>query len=157
VAEELETLGAYLTLIEARFGDRLTCTVHVARDATQLGIPPFLLQPLVENAVRHGSVRDFGHSNILIGISLDDTRLRIRIENDIDPQSTVGEDVTAGPARTGTGLATTRDRLALLYGDAASLDAQAREGRFVVAVELPARAAVAALETPIAAHANAHR
>jgi two-component system, LytTR family, sensor kinase len=135
VHEELDTLRAYLTFIEARFGDRVRCTVDVDRNADDLAVPAFLLQPLVENAVRHGTSADYSDSSILISIKQVDTRLVVDVENDaIDSPLT---------PRVGTGLGTTRDRLHLMYGDRATFDAAVRDGRFCVHITIPA--------TPIAA------
>ena len=52
--EEIETLRAYLAFVEARFGDRVRCTLDVAASCGAMAIPPLLLQPLAENAVVHG-------------------------------------------------------------------------------------------------------
>jgi two-component system LytT family sensor kinase len=150
VGEELETLNAYLTFVEARFGDRLRCTIDVDSDTRQLAIPAFLLQPLAENAVRHGASLEYGSTSIIIHIWCNDGRLLIDVENAVDGPA--GE-----PARTGTGLGTTRDRLRLLYGDAATLTTDAGDGRFRVTVDLPARAIAALPPMHDAVHANADR
>jgi len=132
VDEELEMLRAYLTFVEARFGDQLRCELHVDESANALAIPAFLLQPLVENAVRHGASAESGHTEILITVTHKADRLRVVVENDIDEASQ--------PApRVGTGLGTSRDRLRLMYGSAATFSAGAETGRFRVQVELPAR------------------
>jgi hypothetical protein len=55
LAEELEMLSAYLALVAARFGDRITCDVESALACHAMGVPPLLLQPLAENAVVHGA------------------------------------------------------------------------------------------------------
>jgi LytS/YehU family sensor histidine kinase len=92
------------------------------------------LQPLVENAVRHGASLEFGRSEVVVDIARTGDDLRIVVENDVGGNAT-------GPARVGTGLGATRDRLRLLYGDAADLHAAAEDGRFRVTVRLPARVA----------------
>ena len=109
VAEELETLRAYLAFVEARFGDRVRCRLDVAPGATSIAVPAFLLQPLVENAVRHGASAEYGSGDILVRITRSNARLEVVVEND----------VVAAPddERVGTGLGTTRARLQLLYGD----------------------------------------
>ena len=151
VREELETLRAYLMFIDARFGDRVAVDLEVNPATHDLAIPAFLLQPLVENAVRHGSTREFGGSRIEVGVSRRADALVIRIDNDVDAHS-------ADAVQFGTGLGTTRDRLRLLYGDAAALTTDGTGGRFTVQVSIPSRVATPASPTPnMEEHAGAHR
>jgi two-component system, LytTR family, sensor kinase len=148
--EEIETLRAYLSFVEARFGDRVHCTLDAAPACAAMGVPPLLLQPLVENAVVHGAAAEFGNTDIMIRIRCDGGDLAILIENTV-----------VGPLpdawRAGTGLGTTRDRLRLLYGARASLDAIAADGSYRVTVRLPARAVPAIVSEPGAEHARADR
>lgn len=151
VDEELDTLRAYLTFVDARFGDRLQCTIEVDPAAHALAVPSFLLQPLVENAVRHGSALEYKRVNIGISISQVGAQLVIVVDNDAAA-------APADPARIGTGLGTTRDRLGLLYGEAASIATVAEDGRFRVTVRLPARPLSRLPEAgPVVEHAGAHR
>ena len=150
LAEELEVLSAYLAIVGARFGDRVRCELQVDPRATTLAVPAFLLQPLVENAVRHGSVVEYP-SAIVVRIGRVNDELLISVENEIP----AGE--TEVPA-IGTGLGTTRDRLRLLYGDAHSFSARAVGGRFEVKIRIPARAAPPpSHESHLVAHAGADR
>src|SRR5262249_31497368 len=112
LAEELETLEAYLAFVRARFADRLQCRLTIDEATLSLGVPALSLQPLVENAVRHGTSLEFGQSTVDVNATTSAGELRIVVENDVDS-------ATSGPARIGTGLGATRDRLRLLYGDAA--------------------------------------
>lgn len=151
LAEELETLNAYLAFVRGRFGDRLHCRVTIDDAVLALGVPALSLQPLVENAVRHGASLEFGHSEIVIAASRTGDELRIVVENDVDGETT-------GADRIGTGLGATRDRLRLLYGAAADLTAAADHGRFRVTLRLPARVvppSVIAADEP--ERARAHR
>ncbi len=132
LAEELETLNAYLAFVRARFGDRVHCRITIDDAALPMGLPALTLQPLVENAVRHGASLEFGRAEVTITGAVERGELRIVVENDV----TEG---TTGPARIGTGLGATRDRLRLLYGDAADLHVAADHGRFRVTLRLPAR------------------
>jgi two-component system, LytTR family, sensor kinase len=131
VREELDTLRAYLLFVEARFGDRVRCTLDVSPTALELAVPVFLLQPLVENAVRHGASLEYGDTEILISITDSDNRLRVVVENDVAAPP-------VDPARIGTGLGTTRDRLRLLYGATAALVTTREADRFRVTVDIPA-------------------
>ena len=135
LADELDVLQCYFTIINARFGERIRCDLQVDAAAKSMAVPSFLLQPLVENAMRHGSVVDYA-SCILVRVELDGARLRIAVENEIPS----GASEAAVP---NTGLATTRDRLRLLYGDAHTLTTLAVGRRFEVKISLPARPAPA--------------
>jgi two-component system LytT family sensor kinase len=147
LVDELEILAAYRALIEARFGDRVRFSVDIAGDTKQLAVPSFLLQPLVENAVRHGMTREFGDIDILVSANANRGVLRLIVENETD--------ATDAPTRLGTGLGATRDRLRLLYGADSSLETSIVDGRFRVTVMIPAH------EVPIATAeelpARAHR
>jgi two-component system LytT family sensor kinase len=129
--EELEVLRAYQALVEARFGDRIHFALDISGDALPLGVPAFLLQPLVENAVHHGASLEYGNSTILVTAAVERDILRLVVDNDAP-----ATDCT--PSRVGTGLGATRDRLRLLYGDAGVLETSAAGGRFRVTVCVPA-------------------
>jgi len=152
VDEELATLRAYLTFVEARFGDRLHVALNVEPSTLGLAVPAFMMQPLVENAVRHGAATEYRDAGIRIALSRRAAELQLDVENDV--QSTPDE-----PLQMGTGLGTTRDRLQLLYGDAGVLETLSEPGRFRVTVRLPARTLPPAVAhaTPAEEHAGAHR
>jgi len=136
VAEELEVLRAYVSLVEARFSDRLAITTTASPDVMQLAVPAFLLQPLVENAVHHGSALEFSRTTIRVDVRVRETRLELVVEND-----GAGDEPNA---RIGTGLGATRDRLRLLYGADQSLEIKRGDGSFRVTVTLPAHHAPSA-------------
>jgi len=117
---ELELLRAYLEIEETRFGDRLNATFAVPDDLLDAPVPSFLLQPIVENAVRHGVAPRVEAGNISIGAARDNGALVLSVEDD-------GPGFGADPfAAQGVGLAATRDRLALRYGAAGSIRCEAR-------------------------------
>ena len=112
VASEVAGLMAYLGVQKARFGNRLHTRLDVMPDATQCRIASFLLQPLVENAVKHGS-RD-GELHLRLAIRRTGETLHVEVEN------TGTLDATPRPAhrqRPGIGLENVRRRLALHYPD----------------------------------------
>jgi two-component system, LytTR family, sensor kinase len=151
VSEELETLRAYLTFVDARFGDRLRVVLEIDPTTHELAVPAFLLQPLVENAVRHGATREYGDSSIHVVIARRADELDIRIDNDVDAQR-------AEPRQLGTGLGTTRDRLRLLYGAGATLATSVSNGQFSVRVSIPARVCAPDVGTSrVEEHAGTHR
>lgn len=149
--EEIALLDAYRAFVDARFGDRIHITVQVDPAAEECAVPAFLLQPLVENAVRHGTTLEFAVTNIHISARRAGGQLAIVIEND-------APGAVYDPERLGTGLGTTRDRLALLYGSRAALDVDADGTVFRVSVRIPAtRALPAELLAPASDDARAHR
>ena len=133
LADELDVLHCYLAIINARFGERIRCELQVDAAAKSMAVPSLLLLPLVENAVRYGFVVEYP-TTILVRVELDGARLRIGVENEIP--SGAGE--AAVPAHD---LATARDKLRLLYGDAHTLTTLAVGRRFEVNISLPARPA----------------
>jgi two-component system, LytTR family, sensor kinase len=130
---ELELVRAYLEIEEVRFSDRLRVDYEVAADTLAGAVPSFLLQPLVENALRHGVVEQTGVARIEIGARRIDEALELWVRDD-------GRG--AGEARgNGVGLENTRARLATLYGEAAVLTVGAAAGGGTIArVRLPWRA-----------------
>jgi LytS/YehU family sensor histidine kinase len=129
VEEEVAFTRKYLDIQEARFEERLRTSFAIEQGVARARVPALLLQPLVENAIRHGMTRREG---ITIDVDIDRVgeELRLRVSND----GLVDE----GPVIEGIGHSNTRARLRALYGDAASFIAQRREeGGFLVDVRIP--------------------
>ena len=149
LAHEVEFTRRYLDIERARFGNRLRVRFEVDDDALSAEVPALVLQPLVENAVKHAvSPREEGAS-VAIGASRDGGSLVLTVSDD-------GPGLGSGPSAEGlgVGLANVRDRLRQLYGDAGRLDLSAPDGGGLrVRLRLPFRpSAVAALPaTPVAA------
>lgn len=138
LAEEAALASSYLAVERARFGERLEVIEALEPAALALQVPPLLLQPLIENAVRHGIAQllDGGAVRIEARIErLDEGtgggRLHLAVENPCDPDR-------AASTGQGVGLGNVRARLAGRYGEAASLRILAQPGRFRVEIELPA-------------------
>jgi hypothetical protein len=106
--QELELLARYLAIEEVRFADRLRVRVDVTPAALDARVPSLLLQPLVENAIRHGIARRGGLGRLDVSGSVDQARLRLVVRND-------GPGLQL-PLREGLGLRNTRARLVELYG-----------------------------------------
>jgi two-component system LytT family sensor kinase len=117
---ELELLRAYLEIEELRFGDRLVVTFTVPDDLLDVPVPSFLLQPIVENAVRHGVAPRVETGHIAIGAAREGGALVLSIEDD-GPGFDTDPFVVAG-----VGLSATRDRLKLRYGAAGAIQCGAR-------------------------------
>jgi signal transduction histidine kinase len=118
---ELDFVRRYVDLQRVRFADRLDVRYDIADDCASLAVPTFLLQPLVENALRHGAAPRAGMCHVEFGAKADSGRLRLWVTDD-----------GAGLPRdfdlerhAGTGLSNTRSRLAQLYGAAASFEVRA--------------------------------
>jgi two-component system, LytTR family, sensor kinase len=132
--DELDVLTCYLGLMRARFGERLSVTVTVPDHLHDALVPSLLLQPLVENAIRHGNASHVGRGVIDVRVVEAAGRLRLEIRDD-GPGVPDGNDIFSH----GVGLSATRDRLRLLYGGAHQFEAGNRNGGFVVSIVLPLR------------------
>ncbi|HET9481469.1 MAG TPA: histidine kinase [Candidatus Polarisedimenticolia bacterium] len=131
--EELELLGHYLSILRARFGDRLSVTIEAGEELAPALVPSLLLQPLVENAVRHGGAERDGRGQVRIRAARRGARLRLEIEDD-GPGCPPWRD----PLRSGVGLSATADRLGLLYAGHHVFEAGSRPGGgFRVMMEIP--------------------
>jgi LytS/YehU family sensor histidine kinase len=133
---ELALVRHFLAIEQVRFGERLRFECEVGMDALSCLLPPMILQPLVENAVKHGIGRMIGPGLVRIEGARVGAILRIVVENDVDPDSGTGKQAGAG---TGTGLENVRRRLAAVYGIDAGVCWSNENGRFRVALALPAQ------------------
>lgn len=130
LGDELDMLENYLQILKIRFGERLRWRIEISEAARQTAFPPMLLQPLVENAVRHGIEPKLGGGEIGISARLGDGVLRIEVSD-----TGVG---LIGDEGGGTGLSNVRARLATLYGNRGRLVLENKAGGGVAAVlELP--------------------
>jgi LytS/YehU family sensor histidine kinase len=128
---ELQFLDTYLTIQRTRYGDRLHLSVTATEDARKMLVPSLILQPLVENAIRHGIAEKPGPGRVDLDARLADGRLVIAVTNE-------GPGLPA-TIREGYGIRNTRSRLQALYGPLAafSLTPQAGGGARAV-LHLPA-------------------
>jgi len=133
LASELALARRFLAIEQVRFGDRLRVDVR-ADDADDYPVPPLVLQPLVENAVTHGIAHVLEGGVVRIVAERGPAAMRIRIDNPCDRDRPAGRG-------TRVGLANVRARLETLYGGAAALRAEERDGHFVVELDLPDDAA----------------
>jgi two-component system, LytTR family, sensor kinase len=134
---ELDLLGLYLDIQKARFGDRLDVTIAVDADARVASVPVLLLQPLVENAIRHGLAERVSSGRIEIAARRNGARLVITVTDDGRGRATYVES-----AHERVGLGNTRARLEALYGSQHRLElANAPERGARVSLEIPFRAA----------------
>jgi LytS/YehU family sensor histidine kinase len=132
--EELALTEEYLSIESVRFGDRLEIDVQCADDACHALVPSFLVQPLVENAVKHGVARSTTPIEVCIVAALDGNALRITVSNDLAKEAT--EDLPDSEGA-GVGIENVRHRLNAVFGKRASLTAGAVDGRFVATISIP--------------------
>jgi len=118
VAREAALLEDYLYIQRLRFSDRLSANVEIDRETNDLLIPTMLLQPLVENAIRHGVEPREGKGTVQVSVKREADMVRIRIA-DSGHGFSLGRD--GRPTREGIGIANTRERLDHIYGRGASL------------------------------------
>lgn len=137
LAEELEFMDLYLGIERLRLDDRLVLNYDIESDATMAEVPYLLLQPLLENAIRHGANRLAGPCEIVFRAHRDGHRLLLSLENDGPVRA------PSSPASThGVGLSNTVARLRLHYGNDFTFQYQDRpEGGVRIAVSLPYRKA----------------
>lgn len=114
---ELALLDLYLGIQRTRFKDRLTTQVYVAPDTLNCAVPSLILQPLVENAIRHGIGKHVGTDCIEIEARREGDSLCLEVRN----RNSMLEPASAADHRRGIGLSNSQLRLRELYGDAAQI------------------------------------
>ncbi|HEX5758444.1 MAG TPA: histidine kinase [Thermoanaerobaculia bacterium] len=137
LGEELAHAAAYLAVERVRFGERLAVEERIEEDALGCLVPALILQPLVENAVRHGVAQLLDGGVIRLEARREGGRLHLAVENPCDP------DQPASRRGSGerVGLANVAARLATRYGEAGRAEARQEAGRFRVELALPAEGA----------------
>jgi len=121
ISEELELIGSYLGILKIRMGNRLEYTIDADESVLGHMIPPLLVQPLVENAVKHGLELKSGGGAISIRCSREADMIRIQVSDS-------GAGINVNKASSGIGLLNIRKRLELLHGD---------KGRLVLTENIP--------------------
>jgi two-component system, LytTR family, sensor kinase len=120
--DEWTFVSRYLEVERMRFGDKLKVSADVDGDLLDERVPPFALQTLVENAVRHGAAHRTAATEIVVAAARTTSELSLSVRNMGGPRPPDGSN-----GGTGTGLLRLRERLKLLYGDAARLTCSAGE------------------------------
>ena len=138
--EELESIDEYLDIEVVRFGPQLRVRKEIDPDTTDVVVPSMILQPLVENAIKHGLSRKVGIGTIVIRSWRENSRVLIEIEDD-------GMGFTMErldqPMASGIGLANVRERLRVIYGASYQLRLASEPGKGTTArIEIPELMAV---------------
>jgi LytS/YehU family sensor histidine kinase len=135
LAEEVEYLQRYLDIQKLRFGEHLKVSVDIPSALYQAKVPNLLLQPLVENAIKHGIAECLEGGTVQVSGARKDDTLQLSVRND---GPTLLADWQA--THTGVGIGNLRSRLQILYGSEADLQLRAvQEGGVEVIVTLPFR------------------
>jgi sensor histidine kinase YesM len=141
--KELEFLTCYLEIERVRFQDRLTTSLDVEPAALDTPVPNLILQPIVENALRHGVAQTRGPGRVEISAKRENGSLRIRVwDNGPGLKAITRHD---DGLKVGLGLSNTRARLEQLYGASHRFELEnAPQGGLLVTLEIPAHADAAA-------------
>jgi two-component system LytT family sensor kinase len=131
VADELAYIESYLCIEALRFGDRLNVAIEKLGDGVEVAaVPAFILQPILENAIKFGLYGNIGQVFIKIHIELKEQLLHIKIENPFD-------NTAQTPRGTGFGLEGIRRRLQLLYARADLIEIQKSDNIFTTIIQIP--------------------
>lgn len=144
--EEIDLARRYLAIEHARFGDRLSVELEEDPAAADALVPTLLLQPLVENALRHGVARLDRNVTLRLTTDRRGERLRIRLRNDGPPLP----DDWSPRSHEGTGIRLTRLRVREAYEAAADVDIRSADGGVEVLLDLPFRVASEAVALSVA-------
>lgn len=131
LAEELEYLQLYLDIEKVRFGHRLSTSIESDEHSLAFKLPAFLLQPVVENAIKFGLYDTTDDITIVISARVLEKILVITVENPFDPE------VSQPKTGTGFGLSSVQRRLYLLFARTDLLETATRENIFITRVKIP--------------------
>ena len=132
--EEVLVLNDFINIEKIRFGDALSLVISIDTVCEPMMLPPMLLQPLVENAIKFAWSQS-EHGVIKIAATKQNGLLKIEIQNS-------KADITPMKTGTGTGLKNTQDRLTLVYGDDAQLTTQEEHKKYSVIILLPCEVSI---------------
>ena len=132
VGDELAIIADYLEILRLRMGERLAFSIDADDAVRALPLSPMLLQPLVENAIKHGLEPKIEGGRIAVSAMVHDDLLQIRVED-----TGLGFGVATDTAGSGSGLANVRARLNALYGDSAKLTIEQPKEGTRICISLP--------------------
>jgi len=129
LAEELRTLELYANIMRERFRDRVTLSWQTDRTLLDIPVPVLMLQPLLENAFKHGVERTVMPIRIHISVRRESDSLEITVSN--------SGSVLAPEYRDGVGFRNCRERLSIIYGNGASLRVRNEDDGVAARVSIP--------------------
>jgi two-component system LytT family sensor kinase len=143
IDEEIDFLRTYLEIEQIRFGERLLVEFDVDNSIAHSAVPSLILQPLVENAIKHGIAPKIGSSRILVQVKRKNSMILLSVEDDgiglSAKEATLGQALPDARSGAGVGLQNVLERLHAMYGETASLSL----------VSIPSGGSRATLEIPL--------
>jgi two-component system, LytTR family, sensor histidine kinase AlgZ len=130
LGEEVALCEHFLAIEKRRFGAKLGTDLRVSDEAAACLLPPMTLQPLLENAIKHGIRQVEGGGTVAVDAQVRDGALHIAVVNPV-----AADEAPAGPH--GVGLKNIRERLAVLYGPRARIAWQRSPAQFAIEIHLP--------------------
>ncbi len=132
LSEELAFTDDYLDIEVVRFGDKLRVVKEIAEETLAVVVPSMLLQPLIENSIKHGLEPRIDGGTVTLRSRIVDGMLLIEVEDDgvgMAPVVPAGVQHSASRAGTGIGMRNVRERMQVLYGEEAQVEMVSRPGR----------------------------
>lgn len=127
---EIENIERFLSIEKIRFGERLSYEIQTDEESLKHLIPPMLLQPLVENAIKHGVYQSTELVLVQIKVISKTDHLEVMIVNDFD-------ETLKTEKGTGLGLINCKERIRILYGSSQLIETKSDAGKFEVVVKIP--------------------
>ena len=139
--DELDFIGDYLAIELERFGDKLRVVREIDPASIDVPVPSMLLQPLVENSIKHGIANKLDGGTITLRARLTGPRLTIEVEDDGPGMPAASESLPPEISGKGIGLSNVRERLQVLYGPDYSMSIDSQTGRSTrISIEIPLQA-----------------
>lgn len=156
LSEELAFTDDYLDIEVVRFGEKLRVVKEIAENTLDVVVPSMLLQPLIENSIKHGLEPRIGGGTVTLRSRLEGERLIVEIEDDgvgMEPGRTVSPP-PGGLVREGSGIGmrNVRERMDVLYGEGAAVEVVSRPGRGTKVRLVMPQVAEAGWERPVIAN-----
>ncbi len=137
LSQEIDAIDAYLSIEATRFGERLEIDIDVAPEAVDAAVPNFILQPFVENAIKHGVSLVKGPAHVTVAAARDNGDLVLTVTNSCEPGAKAAVDPLPSRHSTSIGIRNTRERLRNRYGDKGKLTAGPTDGGYRAAIRFP--------------------
>jgi sensor histidine kinase YesM len=139
MSEELKVIKAYLDIEQLRLGPRLEVRLEIENEALHVQIPALSIQPLVENAVKHGVARQIGNGRVELRVRRAGDLVQVEIWDTGPGFAASGQESTSS----GIGLENVRQRLRICYGPDTELTIRSAQGETMVGLAVPAPQSVA--------------
>jgi hypothetical protein len=135
--QEIDAIDAYLSIEATRFGERLQIDIDVSPETIDAAVPNFILQPFVENAIKHGVSLVKGPAQVTVAAAREDGELVLTVTNSGKPSGQEAVAATSSRHSTRIGISNTRERLRNRYGDRGKLISGPTGGGYRAAIRVP--------------------